>query len=422
MNAVAWTVIAGLSLWPFGSKNDDADVETIDSLDRQKPVLVEKDNPDASGQNAIRNYREFLRLYPDDPDLRAEAMRRLADLQLEAGEERMIEGDLAMSQGIEYRDAVHLYESLLKQNPTAPNNDRILYQLARAYENTNQTEKALAALDQLVGQYPDSPMAIEAQFRRGEILFVAKRYYPAQQAYAGVVAGDEVEPVFGWLLAAGPALGGVSAAEDPLAGLERVGPVCDASDEVLLAGGVAELDGGETRPAGEQVDVGVDETRYDHAAGGVEDRRVRADEGVVAPADVDESAVADGGERGEVVAAVGPDACVLDDEVCGLGVGADADEQREERHDRGECWAFHAHSVGDRDGRVNLGLVRRPETGRLVDGPCSCGFSGSAVVFSSKDYRRNRGMLGHLEPEQRAGLDLGGRAPEQDSISPAGLQ
>ena len=191
MNVVAWTVIAGLSLWPFGDRSDDADVETIGSLDRQKPVLVEKDNPDASGQNAIQNYREFLRLYPDDPDLRAEAMRRLADLQLEAGEERMIEGDLAMLQGVEYRDAVHLYESLLKQNPTAPNNDRILYQLARAYENTNQTEKALATLDQLVGRYPDSPIVIEAQFRRGEILFVAKQYYPAQQAYAGVVAGDD---------------------------------------------------------------------------------------------------------------------------------------------------------------------------------------------------------------------------------------
>ena len=191
MNALAWTVIAGLSLWPFGDKTDDADVETIDSLDRKNPVLIEKDNPESSGQSAIQNYREFLRLYPDDPELRAEAMRRLADLQLEAGEERMIEGDLAMLQGIEYRDAVHLYESLLKQNPSAPNNDRVLYQLARAYENTNQTEKALATLDQLVSRYPDSPMVIEAQFRRGEILFVAKQYYPAQQAYAGVVAGDD---------------------------------------------------------------------------------------------------------------------------------------------------------------------------------------------------------------------------------------
>ena len=105
MNAVAWIVIAGLSLWPFGDKNDDADVKTIDSLDRQKPVLVEKDNPDASGQSAIQNYREFLRLYPDAPELRAEAMRRLADLQLEAGEERMIEGEKSTDiHGYEYRD------------------------------------------------------------------------------------------------------------------------------------------------------------------------------------------------------------------------------------------------------------------------------------------------------------------------------
>ena len=45
MNAIAWTVIAGLSLWPLGDKTDDAAVETIDSLDRKKPVLIEKDNP-----------------------------------------------------------------------------------------------------------------------------------------------------------------------------------------------------------------------------------------------------------------------------------------------------------------------------------------------------------------------------------------
>ena len=43
MSAAAWVMIAGLSLWPFGDKSDDADVATIDSLDRQTPVLVEKD-------------------------------------------------------------------------------------------------------------------------------------------------------------------------------------------------------------------------------------------------------------------------------------------------------------------------------------------------------------------------------------------
>ena len=62
MSAAAWVMIAGLSLWPFGDKSDDADVATIDSLDRQTPVLVEKDDPGTSGQNAIQSYREFLRL------------------------------------------------------------------------------------------------------------------------------------------------------------------------------------------------------------------------------------------------------------------------------------------------------------------------------------------------------------------------
>ncbi len=191
MSAAAWIIIGGLSLWPFGHKANDADVKTIDSLDKQKPVLVERDAPSVSGQNAINSYREFLRLYPDDPKMRAEAMRRLADLQLEAGQQQLIDGDLAMLQGVEYREAVRLYEALLRQNPGDPNNDKVLYQLARAYENTAQTEKALATLDKLVRQFPDSVWAVEAQFRRGEILFVGKQYYPAQLAYARVVASGE---------------------------------------------------------------------------------------------------------------------------------------------------------------------------------------------------------------------------------------
>ena len=37
-----------------------------------------------SGYKARDNYREFLDLMSNDPDLRAEAMRRLGDLELEA--------------------------------------------------------------------------------------------------------------------------------------------------------------------------------------------------------------------------------------------------------------------------------------------------------------------------------------------------
>ena len=77
---------------------------------------------------------------------------------------------------------------LLKAYPDYPRNDQVLYQLARAYETTGQPEQALATLDRIVRAIPTSREIAEVQFRRGELLFSAKRYADAQQAYAAVIA------------------------------------------------------------------------------------------------------------------------------------------------------------------------------------------------------------------------------------------
>ena len=64
----------------------------------------------------------------------------------------------------------------------------MLYQLARAYETTGQPDAALTTLDRIVQRYPQSPQLDEVQFRRGELLFSAKRYPDAQHAYGAVIA------------------------------------------------------------------------------------------------------------------------------------------------------------------------------------------------------------------------------------------
>ena len=64
----------------------------------------------------------------------------------------------------------------------------MLYQLSRAYETTGQGDAALATLDRIVQSYPQSPQIDEVQFRRGELLFSAKRYPEAEHAYAAVIA------------------------------------------------------------------------------------------------------------------------------------------------------------------------------------------------------------------------------------------
>ena len=57
----------------------------------------------------------------------------------------------------DYKAAVQLYEEYLKHYPKDPGNDRVLYQMARAYEQGGELEPALATLDRLVKEYPHTP-------------------------------------------------------------------------------------------------------------------------------------------------------------------------------------------------------------------------------------------------------------------------
>lgn len=160
---------------------------TIADLTKQQVDVRPDATVNGGSVKAMQSYREFLKLQNTDPKLRAEAMRRLADLNLETGElERMSSEVTALDmQGAE---AITLYGTLLKAYPDYARNDQVLYQLARAYETTGQPEQALATLDRIVASYPHSREIAEVHFRRGELLFSAKRYGDAESAYQQVIA------------------------------------------------------------------------------------------------------------------------------------------------------------------------------------------------------------------------------------------
>jgi tetratricopeptide (TPR) repeat protein len=136
---------------------------------------------------AMESYRHFLELQNTDPKLRAEAMRRLADLNLESGELERMANEVTQLD-LPGAEAIKLYTTLLKGYPDYVRNDQVLYQLARAYETTGQSQTALATLDQIVRRYPKTREIAEVQFRRGELLFSAKRYADADAAYQQVVS------------------------------------------------------------------------------------------------------------------------------------------------------------------------------------------------------------------------------------------
>src|SRR4051812_20076505 len=186
-----WILLAALCAGLASAAPPKKKEKTIGEM-AARPVVVQPDQKvEASSERAMDNYRRFLELQKTDPQLRAEALRRLADLNMEAGENTRMASE-ASSIDAQGAEAINLYTNLLKSYPDYPRNDQVLYQLARAYETTGQPEKALATLDDILRRYPKSPQMDEVQFRRGELLFSARQYRPAQDAYAFVVTkGDK---------------------------------------------------------------------------------------------------------------------------------------------------------------------------------------------------------------------------------------
>ena len=201
---------------------------TIEDLEH-KEIDLENDIPvESSRKKAIYSYRELLEkennaetpsklgdLHRDPEQIgefdilqqetnTSEVMRRLGDLRLEENE-HLNAVDVSEPQVakqftttiIDYKETITLYEDLIAGNPYYELNDAVLYQLSRAYEADDQREKMLDSLDRLISKFPDSTYYIEAQFRRGEVLFVDKEYRAAERAYAEVIqAGQENNPYY----------------------------------------------------------------------------------------------------------------------------------------------------------------------------------------------------------------------------------
>src|SRR5881396_3087449 len=84
-------------------------------------------------------------------------------------------------------EAIALYNRLLTEYPSYKDNDKVLYQMARAYDELGRTEEAMETMERLIRANPNSGHFDEVQFRRGEYFFTRRKFRDAETAYSAIV-------------------------------------------------------------------------------------------------------------------------------------------------------------------------------------------------------------------------------------------
>ena len=181
-------------------------LSSISALAEKRPTLADiEDKQDLSyldsisvgGErgNAIFEYRKYLQVSKKGSAQRRQVLVRLAELELELSEKLLVEEvpdenneQLDMNKTI--ASSIYLFESALKEYPQQKDNDRVLYQLARAYDINAKPNQVSGALARLVKAYPKSAFFIESQFRLAERYFINKYYSQAHKAYTAVLTRE----------------------------------------------------------------------------------------------------------------------------------------------------------------------------------------------------------------------------------------
>lgn len=225
---------------------------TLADLEATEITIEEQSLDNASAEMALESYRRAVKLF-QDPEKRAQSLRRMADLAMESAEEKSLglaqesseetlreEPAVATDQDLDrnidkmlyenfmreaqatedreekyalldmagnmastldqanletdYDTAVLLYQTLLESTNDPAERAEAYYLLAKAYNLAGKPEKSQEALNNLVKEYPQSKYYVESQFRRGETLFANSEFDFARDAYAEVVkAGSDTD-------------------------------------------------------------------------------------------------------------------------------------------------------------------------------------------------------------------------------------
>ncbi|VUD66182.1 Outer membrane protein assembly factor BamD [Thalassocella blandensis] len=182
----------------MGNKKEEkatlADIDFVGGRyqSQKENISEEQDSLDKKSREDIRSaYYRYIETASDKDISRKNALNRLAELELEITNRMIRESSDDDQDSPAYTAAlaktINLLETTLRDYPEAKENDRVMYQLAQAYDRSGRYNDAIALLETLVQKYPRSTYYPEAQFRIAESAFAHTDYFKAEDAYTEVI-------------------------------------------------------------------------------------------------------------------------------------------------------------------------------------------------------------------------------------------
>ena len=139
-------------------------------------------------------YRKYVETATENDTSRQKALTRLAELELELSNSLLKDSneseddpDLTPEYQHSLNRTIELLETTLIDYPNAKNNDKVMYQLAQAYDQVGRYNESISTLEKLAAKYPRSLYFPEAQFRIAETAFARGDYITAEDAYTEVI-------------------------------------------------------------------------------------------------------------------------------------------------------------------------------------------------------------------------------------------
>ena len=171
------------------------------AMSEHKPSLADVDIKGKTGETressiqpksskVIREaYSSYLKNTNIDDTSRLNALSRLAELELKFNIDSLQQDDDTEEKNHYFRlnNTIKLLKVSLKEHPKSKNNDILLYQLAKLYDQTEQHNKSTLTLNKLIDDFPKSKFYAEAQFRIAEDSFSNKKYNEAEYAYTETI-------------------------------------------------------------------------------------------------------------------------------------------------------------------------------------------------------------------------------------------